>query len=408
MTARPFDSTLPFLREGYPFISSRCEALGTDVLRSRLALRPVTFVRGAEAAAMFYDGEHFSRTAALPPSVQHLLQDTGSVQSLDGAAHHHRKQAFLSLMAPEAMDRLGDLFEAEWRAAETRWTGQRVVLHEAVREILTRTVCRWAGVPLREDEARMRTRELGLMIDGAGRFGPYNWYARARRRRTERWAQGIIERIRAGGLQAAAGTAAQVFAHHVDAQGHRLPAEIAAVELINVLRPTVAVARFVVFAAVALHQHPRWRAVFAAGDTDDLESFVQEVRRFYPFFPAVPGRTTKAFAWGGHRFRQGEWVILDLYGTCHDPRLWADPDSFQPERFRGWSWHEHPNTLIAQGAGEHARDHRCPGEGSTVELLKRAVVLLAASEHAVPPQDLSIALNRFPALPRSGFVLTRP
>ncbi|MEO2095651.1 cytochrome P450 [Brachybacterium paraconglomeratum] len=408
MTARPFDSTLPFLREGYPFISSRCAALGTDVFRSRLALRPVTFVRGAEAAAMFYDGEHFTRTAAMPPSVQHLLQDAGSVQALDGAAHRHRKRAFLSLMTPAAMGRLGDLFEAEWRAAEAGWAGSRIVLHEAVREVLTRTACRWAGVPLRESEVRARTRELGLMIDGAGRFGPSNWYARARRRRTERWAAGLIERIRAGQLLAVPGTAAQLFAHHVDEQGHRLPPEIAAVELLNVLRPTVAVARFVVFAAVALHQHPRWRTAFAAGDEEDLEPFVQEVRRFYPFFPAVPGRTTRAFAWGGHRFRKGEWVILDLYGTCHDPRLWTDPDSFQPERFRGWSWQEHPNTLIAQGAGDQDRDHRCPGEGSTVELLKRAVVLLATSKHEVPPQDLSIALNRFPALPRSGFVLARP
>ena len=36
---------------------------------------------------------------------------------------------------------------------------------------------------------------------------------------------------------------------------------MAAVELLNVLRPTVAVDRFIVFAALALHRHPEKTAV---------------------------------------------------------------------------------------------------------------------------------------------------
>lgn len=134
---------------------------------------------------------------------------------------------------------------------------------------------------------------------------------------------------------------------------------------------------------------------------------MQEVRRYYPFFPAVPGRAAKPVEWRGHRFESGDRVILDLYGTCRDPRLWEDPDGFAPERFRGWEWAEHPWTLIAQGAGRHEEDHRCPGEWGTVELLERAVRLLATTGLQVPPQDLSIRLNRFPALPRSGFVMGR-
>lgn len=86
-------------------------------------------------------------------------------------------------------------------------------------------------------------------------------------------------------------------------------------ELINILRPTLAVARFVPFAAVALEQHPQWRRIFADGDHSDLEPFVQEVRRFFPFFPAVPGRVREPFEWRRHHFREGDWVILDLYGT---------------------------------------------------------------------------------------------
>ncbi|WP_129658598.1 cytochrome P450 [Rothia halotolerans] len=408
MTVRPFDSTVAFLREGYPFISSRCDQLGTDVFTTRLALRPVTFIRGEEAAGIFYDGDRFTREAAMPPTIQHLLQDKGSVQALDGEAHHHRKQAFLSLMGRDAMDRIGDLFEEEWHTALRQVEGRdSVVLHDLARQVLTRTACRWAGIPLSETDVPRLKRELSLMIDRVALFGPQNWYAQWRRRGTEAWAAGLVEKVRAGEITPPEGTALHVFAHHADLDGELLSPEVAAVELINIVRPLFAVARFVVFAAVALEQHSRWREAFAAGEEADLEPFVQEVRRYYPFFPAVPGRVKEEFEWRGHSFDAGDWVVLDLYGTCHDPRLWDDPASFRPERFRGWSWDEDPNTLVAQGAGRHAENHRCPGEWSTVEVLKRAVRLLARTDWRIPAQDLSIPLDRFPTLPRSGLILTR-
>lgn len=402
------DSTIAFLREGYPFISSRGEELNADVFTDRLALQPVTFVRGSEAAGIFYDRDRFTREGAMPPTIQHLLQDKGSVQALDGADHHRRKAAFLSLMGPEAMQRLGDMFEEEWQAAiGGAESGGRVVLKGMVREVLTRTVCRWSGIPESETDVPRLTEEFGYMIDYVAHVGPTNWYAQWRRRGTEKWAARLVERVRAGELNPPAGTALEVFSKYTDGSGNLMSPEVAAVELINILRPTFAVERFIVFAAVALHQYPSWKRSFAAGEFEDLEPFVQEVRRFYPFFPAVPGRVKEPFEWRGHPFEKNDWVILDLYGTCHDRRVWQDPDSFQPERFRGWSWDEDLNSLVAQGAGKHAENHRCPGEWSTVELLKRAVRLLSDSPFDLPAQDLSIRLNRFPAIPRSGVVMVR-
>src|SRR5690625_7948118 len=105
MVSIPVDSTLAFLREGYPFASSRFEALGEDVFTTRLVLRPVTFLRGEEAAAMFYGGDRFTRQGAMPATVQHLLQDKGTVQALASAAHRHRKRAFKALMGPAATER---------------------------------------------------------------------------------------------------------------------------------------------------------------------------------------------------------------------------------------------------------------------------------------------------------------
>lgn len=409
MSRAPFDSTIPFLREGYPFISARCDALGTDLFTSRVALRPVTFIRGEEAAGIFYDDDRFSRAGAMPPSILHLLQDSGSVQSLDGDEHRVRKHAFLSLMTPAAMTRLGDIVEEEWRAAIDHVRGERrVVLHDVARVVLTRAAVRWAGIPLTETDMPRLTVDLNLMIENVAHLGPTNWYARWRRRGTETWAADLVRRVRDGRLTAEPGTTLEVFSHHRDLAGNLLTPKIAAVEIINILRPTFAIARFVVFAAQALEQHPRWREAFAAGDESDLEPFVQEVRRYYPFFPAVPGTVRTPFSWRDHRFRTGDWVILDLYGTCHDRAIWEDPEAFRPERFRGFSWDESPDTLVAQGAGRHANNHRCPGEWSTVEVLTRVVRLLATERLEVPQQDLSIPLTRFPTLPRSQFLVSAP
>ena len=99
--------------------------------------------------------------------------------------------------------------------------------------------------------------------------------------------------------------------------------------------------------------------------------------------------------------------MFDIYGTHHDRRLWKDPQSFQPERFRGWTWEDDPYSLVAQGAGGHSQTHRCPGEWNTVELIKRAISKIATSNFTYPTQDTSIALNELPALPRSGLVFTK-
>ncbi len=177
---------------------------------------------------------------------------------------------------------------------------------------------------------------------------------------------------------------------------------MAAVELLNVLRPVVAVARYVAFAALALHEHPEAREA-VAGDDRRSEAFVQEVRRFYPFFPVVAGVVREAYEWRGARFPEGRRVLLDLYGTNHDARIWEAPESFRSERFVGWSGD--PFTLIPQGGGDHLEHHRCPGEWATIELAKVAVRKLAAADFDLPPQDLSVRLSRMPAAPESGFLL---
>jgi fatty-acid peroxygenase len=259
-------------------------------------------------------------------------------------------------------------------------------------------------VPLQVGEVGTRTRQFAAMVEGAGSAGPRNVRGQLLRHRAERWAGDVIARVRSGDLTVDQGRAADVIAWHRDADGRLLDGSVARVVLINVLRPTVALARFITFAALALHQHPECQAKVV--DDDYLRWFVQEVRRYYPFFPMIGGRSRKAFHWRGSHFPAGSWFLLDIYATNHDPRIWTDPAAFRPERFAAWDGG--PYTFVPQGGGEHETGHRCAGEWLTISVMERAVRLLTmAMTYDVPLQDLSIDLSRMPAAPASGVRITR-
>jgi fatty-acid peroxygenase len=399
------DSTLALLSEGYTFISKRCERYQSDIFETRLMFRKAICTMGEEAASMFYHPGRFTRKAAMPPTTLMLLQDRGSVQTMDGEDHRHRKQMFMSLMSPDSIKRLADITADQWRNRLATWEKRgKVMLHEEVQEVLCRAVCHWAGVPLNDSDAARRTQEFAAMIDGSGAIGPRNWNGMLLRAQTERWARGMIASVRIRELAVPEGSAVHAIAFHRDPNGELLDKSVAAVEFINVLRPTVAVARFVTFAALALHEYPECRQKLESGDDEYLDLFVQEVRRFYPFFPLIAGRVLNEFDWRGHHFAKGAWVFLDIYGTNHDVRTWEEPAAFRPERFRQWDGSAY--TFIPQGGGDHLHGHRCPGEWITIELMKTAVsLLLSEMKYDVPNQDLRIDLSRMPAIPGSRFVI---
>jgi fatty-acid peroxygenase len=399
------DSTFELLAEGYQFMQRRFERFGADIFITRLMLRDAVCTRGEDAAQMFYQPGRFTRRHAVPPPALMLLQGYGSVAMLDGEAHHVRKTMLMSMQGAVDRHRLVDLAEAEWRTSFTRWHSlPQVVLHREAEAILCRTACRWAGVPATQADLALRTAELSAMIDGAGTLGPRNWEAMVMRGRAVHWARSLVDQVREGRVQPAGHTALAVIARHRDADGQLIGREAAAVELLNVLRPTVAVARYIVFGALAMHEAPRCRERLLAGDDAYLSMFVNEVRRFYPFVTAVGGRATHDFDWHGLHLAKGTWVLLDLYGTNHHPATWDSPDTFRPERFERWT--DSGFDLVPQGGGDYYSGHRCAGEQATVDLVKSALRLLARQvEYRVPPQDLRVSLARMPTLPASGFVI---
>ncbi len=406
---KSLDSSLALLRDGYRFVQRRRERYRSDIFRTRLMLEPAICIGGEEATRLFYDPERFRRRDAVPKLVRKTLMGEGGVQGLDGEAHQHRKAMFLALMDKTSIDRLMTLMAQQWQAAIRRWEKRgEVTLFPEAQDILCRAACAWAGIPLEAQEMRARARDMGAMVDGFGSIGPRHWRARRARHRSEDWVMVVVERARRSGAPDDAAMALPLYhvAHHRDLNGEWLDSRIAAVELLNLLRPIVAIATYVVFAALALHRYPEARRQLEREGGDYLECFTQEVRRFYPFTPFLGARAQCDFDWRGHRFRAGELVVLDVYGTNHDPRLWPEPEEFCPERFRQWDGSAF--NFIPQGGGDHAGGHRCAGEWITIESIKLALTFLTRFvAYDVPAQDLGYSLRRMPTGPRSGFVISR-
>lgn len=392
------DATLRFLRDGYLFGARGFRDVGGDAFRTRLLGRDVIVARGVDATRFFAEQGRFTRRGAMPRSARHLLQDDGSVQLLDGDAHAERKGVFLDLVAAEHQRAaLADRYRQSWGRLAREHAGTSVSAIDVAALALTEAALDLLGIPEGAERTRELSDELSSMVDGAGRFGAPNWAARARRLGTESWARDRVERARTGPDD---GRGIQRIVRHRDGDA-LLPPEIAAVELLNVLRPIVAVSLFVGFAALALHAHPAWRDRIAAREPGVARAVAQEIRRRYPFFPVIGGRSTRPLEWRDAALPAGQWMLLDLYGTDHDPALWPDPDRFDPQRFLADAVAGH--RIVAQGAGDLAADHRCPGEPATVDLLVAALEELAdGPAYSVPDQDLRISLRRMPARPEDG------
>lgn len=398
------DSTLAFVREGYEFGPRRFEKLNTDLFQVRLMLRQTIFLRGEAAARLFYDTDRFSREHAAPQRIVRISAGRGGVQTLHGDAHRHRKRMLMGLLTPEAVNDLATAVERAVDEAVDEWKRHDcTVLFDALQPILLRAACAWAAVPLEEAEVNRRTGDVVAVMEGSGGVGRRHWRARKGRGQVEAWMEQIIRRTRAGEIDPPQNTPLRVVAEHRDPKGQLLDPWTAAVEMLNMIRPIVSISRFITFCGLALHEFPQTHER-AAGDADYRRRFVQEVRRFYPFFPAVAARVWEDFEWEGYRFSKGTRALLDLYATDHHPRLWNGPEAFYPDRFDQRQTSDYD--LVPQGGGDYWKNHRCAGETLTVAVMEKSLdILLNRMTYAVPRQNLAVRHSRIPALPASRFII---
>lgn len=225
------------------------------------------------------------------------------------------------------------------------------------------------------------------------------------RNKLEAWLRGNVQAVRQGKMNVKHDTILYQMCFYRDEMGELMSPQITAVELLNLIRPIVAVAVYIVFAAVALYENPAYKVKLSLGQEEDLERFNEEVRRYYPFAPFVGAKVKKNFIWKGYAFKKGTLVLLDLYGTNHDERFWKSPYSFNPDRYKKEKISLY--NFMPQGGGS-LRGHRCMGESITMAMMNIALdVLVNKISYELPPQDLSYSMSCIPTLPSSGVKMSR-
>ncbi|MCI2238192.1 cytochrome P450 [Paenibacillus sp. TRM 82003] len=398
--------------DGLPRLRPDRGAPAGAAVRSRLLGRPAVVVRGADGVRAFYDSSLVARRGAVPAPLSNVLFGRGAVHGLDDAAHRVRKELFTTALAPERVDGLVAAAGEEWARAVRGWPGRdRVEVFDEAVGVLGRAVLRWAGAGAGGATDTARAHELATIVDGFGSAGPRFLRARRARGRCERWAARAVRDVRSGRRLAPAGSALALVAAHREPDGRLLDERTAAVELLNVLRPTVAVAWLVAQAAVALHEHPRWRDAVAAAaggpePSGTAVAVAHEVRRRYPFVPALATRLRRDAEVAGHRLRAGDRVVLDVVSTHRDPAAWPSPEEFDPGRFDGAGVCPVAHGFAPQGGGDARTGHRCPGEPATVRLLAQAAEVLSGLRFTVPPQETRMPARPVPSRPADGFVVT--
>lgn len=410
-----YDDTPSLLIRGYNFGEHiwRRTIAGARAAPMRLLGSDALLVRGVDAVALFYDEGRIARHGAMPKLVQETLFGHGSVHSLDGRAHRHRKATFVDIAYEHAqVARISPLLRQEWQSEIDAWLrgGDRTAYQAAV-GAFGRASMRWAGLP---GTAAAKTRwsaRLAQVVDGFGSpYSPAYLLAYANRLWSDRHARLLIEAVRAGSISPSEDSALHQWAWHRDQDDELLAAKLAGIELQNCIRPMIAVARFVAFAAKELHEQPEWRARIAAetrhrGLTVDgplAVAFAQETRRSAPFVPMLPGVAKVDIELDGQRLHKGHRLLLDVQGTNTDKRSWQSPDAFRPERFYGITDYEALEAFIPHGGGDVALGHRCPGEKLAIAGLACAISALSDSRLRMLGRGLHVNRHRLPTKPASG------
>jgi fatty-acid peroxygenase len=393
--------SVAMLRHGYDALPRLWSTIAPDddAVEARLLGKNALVVRGADAARLFYDDSLVERRGAAPRAQAALLFGRGAIHGLDGAEHRERKAMFVSALARERVEQLGEAVDRELHDSALTWPGRVPFgLFDELVRIYGACVIPWSGIVGDPGEFARIAQRLAWIVDGCG-FAPAaysrGWYARLW---ANRWATRLVEEAR-NGRHVPPGSVLDVFS---SGPGRQLPAGVAGVELLNMLRPTVAVAWLGTFAGLALVRHPEHGSELADPAAGRARwAFAEEVRRLTPFVPALAGRVRRTAHWRGHHVRPGDFLVLDVPGTNRH-RSWQDPEEFRPERFLEAV--PGPFDLVPQGGGDLREGHRCPGEGMAMTLLDRTLLRLGRTALRVTTQEPD--RTRIPTLPAGGVVIT--
>lgn len=401
------------LDEGYLLLSELRKEANAPVVKARLLNKEVIAIYGKEAAKKFYDPRNFKREGAMPKIVLKTLFGENGVQILDGQAHEHRKTIFMDLMTPKRMEEYHRILDKNLTQKLDRQQGQ-FELFDLAKDVLFRSICEWAGIDLSQltkKEVDQLAEYQISMISSAVTNPATHIKGIDNRKKSEKWAQSLIENARINPVAGKEDVALYAFAKATDDHGELLPIDVAAVELLNVIRPTVALTVWIALMGHALFSRPDIYQRLHAEFDQLQDSFIQEMRRYYPFFPMLPAFAIQDVEVDGYLIPKDSWVVLDLYGTNHDDRMIETPEVFRISRYLGKEKHisyDEEYEMIAQGGGEFKTMHRCAGEWITLHTLRVfSDQLVNKYQFSIPEQDWSIPMNQFPTYPKSKALLIK-
>lgn len=401
------------LDEGYLLLSELRKEANAPVVKARLLNKEVIAIYGKEAARKFYDPQNFKREGAMPKIVLKTLFGENGVQTLDGQAHEHRKTIFMDLMTPKRMEEYHRILDKNLTQKLDQQQGE-FELFDLAKDVLFRSICEWAGIDLSQfskKEVDQLAEYQISMISSAVTNPATHIKGIDNRKKSEKWAQSLIENARINPVAGKDDVALYAFAKATDGHGELLPIDIAAVELLNVIRPTVALTVWIALMGHALFSRPDIYQRLHAEFDQLQDSFIQEMRRYYPFFPMLPAFAKKDVEVDGYLIPKDSWVVLDLYGTNHDNRTIETPEVFRISRYLGKEKHisyDEEYEMIAQGGGKFEAMHRCAGEWITLHTLRVfSDQLVNKYQFSIPEQDWSIPMNQFPTYPKSKALLIK-
>lgn len=401
------------LDEGYLLLTELRKEADAPVVKARLLKKEVIAIYGKEAAKKFYDPRNFKREGAMPKLVLKTLFGEDGVQTLDGNAHEHRKTIFMNLMTPERMEAYHRILDKNLTQKMDQQQGE-FELFDVAKDVLFRSICEWSGIDLskiNKKEVEQLAEYQISMISSAVTNPTTHIKGIENRKKSEKWAQSLIEKARTSPVAGKEDVALYAFANATDDQGELLPIEVAAVELLNVIRPTVALTVWIALMGHALFSRPDIYQRLHAEFDQLQDSFIQEMRRYYPFFPMLPAFAKQDVEVDGYLIPKDSWVVLDLYGTNHDERMIETPEVFRISRYLGKEKHisyDEEYEMIAQGGGKFEAMHRCAGEWITLHTLRVfSDQLVNKYQFSVPEQDWTISMNQFPTYPKSKAILIK-
>lgn len=101
-----------------------------------------------------------------------------------------------------------------------------------------------------------------------------------------------------------------------------------------------------------------------------IRCIINETLRMHPAAPLlVPHLSSEECNVASYRVPRGTVLLVNAWGIHHDPKVWEDPEKFNPDRFIGFEGVKEGCKFIPFGSGRRG----CPGENLAFHVIGLAL-----------------------------------